>query len=69
MIINEITEQYGDYWVNTCPDVGENKGGYYVEIYTDEDRTNLYDTFCIHPEELEENPDLSYWIKEYLGLN
>ena len=59
---------YGIYWVYTCPDVGENKGGYYVEIYYDEDRNNIADYFCIRPEELKENPNISFWIKKYLGL-
>ena len=27
---------------------------------------NQIDDFCIHPEELEVNPDIDYWIHSYI---
>lgn len=56
------TTQKQDVWVTTTPDCGENTGGFYCQVYADEDWTEQIDDFCIHPEELSENPNLDYWI-------
>ena len=55
--------EYKGYYISTTPDVGPNQGGYYCQVYDDEDMTNQIDDFCIHPDELEENPDVEYWAR------
>ena len=52
--------EYKGFYISTTPDVGTNQGGYYCQVYDDEDMTNQVDDFCIHPEELEVNPDVDY---------
>lgn len=54
-------------YVSTCPDVGENEGGYYCIIFADEDYTIQIDDFVVHNFELSINPDINYWIELYLG--
>lgn len=58
--------EYKGYYISTTPDVGPNQGGYYCQVYDDEDLENQIDDFCIHPEELEVNPDIDYWIHSYI---
>ena len=55
--------EYRGYYISLTPDCGPNEGGYYCQVYQDQDYSEQIDDFCIHPEELEENPDIEYWIK------
>ena len=58
--------EYKGLYISTTSDVGPNQGGYYCQVYEDEDMENQIDDFCIHPEELEVNPDFDYWIHSYI---
>ena len=55
--------EYRGYYISLTPDCGPNEGGYYCQVYQDQDYSEEIDDFCIHPDELEENPDIEYWIK------
>jgi len=55
--------EYRGYYISLTPDCGPNEGGYYCQMYQDQDYSEQIDDFCIHPDELEENPDIEYWIK------
>lgn len=57
--------EYRGLYISTTEDCGENLGGYYCQVYVDEGMSDEIDDFCIHPDELRENPDVDYWI----GLN
>lgn len=41
----------GKVWISTCKDCGENEGGYFCQVYADEDMEIEIDYFCIHPED------------------
>lgn len=53
-----------EVWVSTTEDCGDNIGGYYCQVYDDKYYENEIDNFCIHADELEQNPDIDYWIRE-----
>ena len=55
--------EYRGYYISLTPDCGPNEGGYYCQVYQDQDYSEQIDDFCIHPDELEENPDIENWIK------
>lgn len=55
--------EYRGYYISLTPDCGPNEGGYYCQVCQDQDYSEQIDDFCIHPDELEENPDIEYWIK------
>ena len=55
--------EYRGYYISLTDDYGPNEGGYYCQVYQDQDYSEEIDDFCIHPDELEENPDIEYWIK------
>ncbi len=55
--------EYRGVYISTTDDCGENLGGYYCQVYADEEMSYEIDDFCIHPAELRENPDVDYWIK------
>lgn len=55
--------EYRGLYIDTVEDCDENEGGYYCKVYSDECMFDEIDDFCIHPDELEENPDVEYWIK------
>lgn len=40
--------KYGNVWVSITTDCGENAGGYYCQVYKDEDMSYQIDDFCIH---------------------
>ena len=46
-----------------CDDCGENKGGYFCQVYLDEDEVFEYDNFVIHNEELECTNDKDAYIQ------
>ena len=39
-------------FISLCDDVEPNKGGYYCEVYLDEDGITEFDNFVIHKEDL-----------------
>lgn len=51
--------EYRGLYVSATPDCEPNEGGYYCQVYADEDYGDQIDDFCIHPDELEENDELS----------
>ena len=55
--------EYKGLYISTTPDCGPNEGGYYCQVYEDEEMANQIDDFCIHPAELEENPDVEHWVR------
>ncbi|MFI3326785.1 MAG: hypothetical protein R3Y35_11530 [Clostridia bacterium] len=55
--------KYKGLYITTIEDVDENKGGYYCQVYGDEELDDEKGDFCIHPNELEKNSDIEYWIK------
>lgn len=44
---------YDMVFVSLCDDVGENKGGFFCQVYADEDMENEINYFVIHKEDLE----------------
>ena len=59
---------YKNIRISCIPDCGENEGGYFCEVHT-QDCDDRIDYFCIHTFELEENPDPEYWMREYAENN
>ena len=57
---------YRELEISCIEDCGENTGGYYCEVFTLEPYYDCIDSFCIHPDELQMNPDPEYWQKQYL---
>lgn len=58
-------------YIEYIDDVGENEGGMFCMIY-ESNGNNGYcqdysDSFCITKEQLCENPDVEFWIKEYMS--
>ena len=58
----------GNVYVHYIPDCGENTGGYYCEVYSDEDMEDQIDSFCIHPDDCDctNEDEVVRYIKEYL---
>lgn len=56
--------KYGNVWITSTEDCEENEGGYYCQVFADEEWTTQLDDFCITPEQLEEH-DLEWWLNEY----
>ena len=50
--------EYRGLYVSATPDCEPNEGGYYCQVYADEDYGDQIDDFCIHPDELEENDEM-----------
>lgn len=42
--------KYGDVWISTSPDVGENEGGLFCQVYIDENMRGEVDSFHLTPE-------------------
>ena len=53
------------------PDCDENEGGYYVQVYSDEDLDDLYDYFCVHPDDCdcEDEDAVEVYVREYIREN
>jgi hypothetical protein len=49
--VEDLRMQYGKVWISTTTDCGENLGGYYCQVYTDENMENQIDDFCIHTDD------------------
>ena len=47
-------------YITYIEDCGENEGGFYCETYSDEDCDCKIDDFCIYPEDIDDNEDMSY---------
>jgi len=62
--------KYGKVWVSTTPDCGENQGGYYCMVYSDEDMTNQIDDFCTHPEDCDctNLDEIEKFIEQYVKM-
>ena len=58
--------EYKGLYVSCTDDCGVNAGGYYCQVYTDDSMDEQIDDFCVHPEELAENPDIDYWMLQYV---
>lgn len=56
--------KYGNAWITYTEDCDENEGGYYCQVYADEEQANQIDDFCITPEQLKEH-DLEWWLNKY----
>ena len=52
-MISARTKNGTKVYVSLCDDLGENKGGYYCEVYLDEDSDSI-DNFVIHADWLED---------------
>lgn len=52
--------------IDCIDDCGENTGGYFCEVHRADTLDDRIDFFCIHPEELSENSDEEFWIREYI---
>lgn len=54
-------------------DCGENEGGIFCMIYESDENGRYHedysDSFCITKEQLCKNPDIEFWIKEYMRPN
>jgi len=46
---------YDMVFVSLCDDIGENEGGYFCQVYDDEDMENEINYFVIHKEDLEKS--------------
>lgn len=57
----------GDVWISTCQDYGENEGGYFCQVYADEEMSKEIDYFCIHPEDCDctDEEEVEKFIEEY----
>lgn len=51
-MITATTAKGTKVYVSLCNDVGENKGGYYCEVYLNDDCDNPIDNFVIHADDL-----------------
>lgn len=63
--------KYGNVYVTTCEDCGDNIGGLFCQVYTDEYFDEELDFFCIHPDECDcKNTDaIRKFILERVGTN
>ena len=62
--------KYGNVWVSVCEDCGENEGGFFCQVYSDENMENEIDSFCICPDYCDCNDDeaVEKYIEWYLGI-
>lgn len=58
-MIKATTKNGVELFITLCDDCDENKGGYFCQVYLDEDCSEDYDYFVIHKEDLDcfENKD------------
>ena len=52
-MIKVTTKNRVELFISLCDDIGENNGGYFCQVYLDEDGTDEYDNFVIHKEDLD----------------
>ena len=62
--------QCGKVWVSCTEDCDENKGGYFCEVYDDENMDNRIDYFCVHPEDCDcsNYESVEKFIREYAEM-
>jgi hypothetical protein len=58
-MIKVQTKNGVELFISLCDDCGENKGGYFCQVYLDKDGSEDYDNFIIHKKDLDcfENED------------
>lgn len=52
-MIKVLTRNGVELFITLCDDCDENKGGYFCQVYLDEDCSEDYDYFVIHKEDLD----------------
>ena len=59
--------KYGKVWISCIEDCAENKGGYFCQVYADEDMEYEIDYFCIHTDDCNcaDKNEVENFIKEY----
>ena len=59
--------RYGKVWISMTPDCDENLGGYYCQVYEDENMECQIDDFCIHTDDCDctNEEEVENFIKEY----
>ena len=62
-MIKVLTKNGVELFITLCDDCDENKGGYFCQVYLDEDCSEDYDYFVIHKEELECTNDEDAYIQ------
>lgn len=57
----------GKVWISRTDDCGENEGGYFCQVYADENMDDEIDYFCIHPEDCDcrNEDEVEKFIVEY----
>jgi hypothetical protein len=58
--------EYRGLVISLTDDCEENTGGYFCEVHQPDVLDDRIDYFCIHPDELSENPDIEFWIRNYI---
>ena len=55
----------GKVWISRTNDCDENEGGYYCQVYSDEDMDYQIDDFCIHVDDCncEDEEEVEKFIK------
>lgn len=63
--------KFGRVWVSRTKDCGDNAGGYYCQVYEDENMENQIDDFCIHQEDCDctNDAEVDRFIEEYVKNN
>ena len=58
-------------WRFPSNDYGENKGGYFCQVYTDENFQNEIDNFCLHHEDCENQTpyEIDEMIEQVIALS
>lgn len=51
-MISATTKRGTKVWVSLCDDIGDNRGGYYCEVYLDGMEDDPIDNFVIHADDL-----------------
>ena len=60
----------GKVWVSMTNDCDENKGGYFCQVYADEDMEIEIDYFCIHTDDCDCNnqEEVEKFINQYTEM-
>lgn len=64
-------KKYNKVFVTLTDDYGENKGGYFCQVYTDENFQNEIDNFCLHHEDCENQTpyEIDEMIEQVIALS
>ena len=65
-----INNKYGKVYITKTPDCGENLGGYYCQVYADENFENEIDDFVIHTDDCNcnDDKDVDRFIQNYAKM-